>query len=71
MKNYESTQEIEELVGDQAGLTNDPSESSDRKVFSLRDDDQTRRIASNDHRSVAPFATARSIFKSGLSKPGR
>jgi hypothetical protein len=70
MKNYESTQEIEELVGRQAGLTNDPSESSDRKVFSLRDDDQARWIASNDHRSVAPFATAGRIVEPGLSKCG-
>ena len=65
-----SAQKTEELVGCQAGLANDPPERPDRKVFSLWDDDQTWRIASNDHRSVAPFTTARSIFKSGLSKRG-
>ena len=63
-----STQETEKLVGCQASLANDPSEGSDRKVFSLWDDDQAWRIASDDHRSVAPFATARRIFESGLSK---
>jgi len=65
-----SAQEAEKLVGCQASLTNDPSEGSDRKVFSLRDDDQARRITSDDHRSVASFAPARRIFKSGLSKRG-
>ena len=62
--------ETEKLVGCQAGLTDDPSESSDRKVFSLRDDDQARRIVSEDHRSMASFTAARRIFESGVSKRG-
>ena len=65
-----SAQEAEKLVGCQASLTNDPSEGSDRKVFSLRDDDQAWRITSDDHRSVASFAPPRRIFKSSLSKRG-
>ena len=65
-----SAQETEKLVGCQTGLANDPPQRPDRKIFSLWDDDQTWRIASNDHRSVAPFATARSVFESGLSKRG-
>ena len=65
-----SAQEAEKLVGCQASLTDDPSEGSDRKVFSLRDDDQAWRITSDYHRSVASFAPARGIIESGLSKRG-
>jgi len=65
-----SVQKTKEFVGCQTGLANDPPQRPDRKIFSLWDDDQTWRIASNDHRSVAPFATARSVFESGLSKRG-
>ena len=64
------TQENEKFVGCQASLPNYRSESPDRKVFSLWDDDQAWRIALHDHRSVTSFATARCIFEADLTKRG-
>ena len=66
----ESAQETEKLVGCQAGLTNDPSESSDRKVFSLWDDHEPRLIASENQSSVTPFSATGCVHKPCVPQRG-
>lgn len=66
---YKSFQQLEKFVSRQTSLTNDPSQSADRNVFSFWDYHQSWRIASKDHRPVTYLSATRRIFRGPESTP--